>query len=662
MCDTSIIILPRHLPYLRSIKDTKFKSDRLSQNFFELREQCLKSGKLFEDPEFPCCEKSLLIREDDVGPVEWKRPKELVENPNFIVGGISRFDIKQGNVGNCWFLSTLASLTLHPELIDRVVPSNQSFDVNYAGIFHFRFWYYGKWVDIVVDDRLPVLEKNFYLAFDYSSEKNEFWSALLEKAFAKLYGSYGALIGGFPDEAMENLTGGIAERYFLNNPTPNNLFEILKKSFESPTIIACGIFSDYPELREKGLIAAHAYSITAAVTLGSSNLVRVRNPWGNEVEWNGPWSDTSPEWASLTKDIKDELNLRRNEDGEFWMSYNDFSKYFDIVEICHFAPEQGMDRKWKEIDLEEKWKGKTAGGNRIHPTYHKNPHFKLKFTTDGNQPKTLIIALMQKNIREEKNLCFKIGFDIYKFHESNDKKRIRKEFYNDLEEILPNRPKQHFSGFREECDRFKLDSGTYSIVVCTENPNQEAEFVLRILSESGSNVEILGPKEKALIKDKIYKRGKKSFKKHCGLDGEIDWLQLQTILTSKQTTNKCFRVCMPKPVNLDVQFSEKLCRVLVDAFDQNYSGKLSRNEFICLWRDLWQWKDTFETYRKKSSELELSPNELLVALDSIGVPLSKEDFKKLLNKNEMISFDASLIYAFQLQMNGVARRLLETSV
>ena len=48
-----------------------------------------------------------------------------------------------------------------------------------------------------------------------------------------------------------------------------------------------------------GLIRGHAYSVTAIKLVqlstgkvqGKIPLIRVRNPWGNEAEWKGAWSD-----------------------------------------------------------------------------------------------------------------------------------------------------------------------------------------------------------------------------------------------------------------------------------------------------------------------------------------------------------------------------------
>jgi len=67
----------------------------------------------------------------------------------------------------------------------RIIPEGQGFTSaeGYCGMFRFNFWVFGKWKKIIIDDLLPM--KNGRLVFVSSPERNEFWTALMEKAYAK---------------------------------------------------------------------------------------------------------------------------------------------------------------------------------------------------------------------------------------------------------------------------------------------------------------------------------------------------------------------------------------------------------------------------------------------------------------------------------------------
>uniref|UniRef100_A0A671TIL8 Calpain 1, (mu/I) large subunit b n=1 Tax=Sparus aurata TaxID=8175 RepID=A0A671TIL8_SPAAU len=472
-----------------------------NQDFQALKEECLQNDSLFEDPMFPAEPTSLGFKE--LGPftaktrgVEWKRPMELTENPQFIVGGATRTDICQGALGDCWLLAAIGSLTLNERLLHRVVPHGQTFNRQYAGIFHFQFWQFGEWVDVVIDDRLPV--KDGELLFVHSAEGSEFWSALLEKAYAKLNGSYEALSGGSTTEGFEDFTGGVSEMYELKK-APRDLYRIIGKALERGSLLGCSIditsAFDMEAVTFKKLVKGHAYSVTALRQVEyrgrQERLIRIRNPWG-QVEWTGAWSDNSSEWSSIDSAEKDEL-LCKMEDGEFWMSFQEFLRQFSRLEICNLTPDalsEDSTSFWNTTMFEGGWRrGSTAGGCRNHPnTFWINPQYKICLLEEDDDPEddeaacSFLVALMQKDRRRYRRHgqdVHTIGFAIYEYRGCHGV-HMKKDFFLRHSSCARS---ETFINLREVSTRLRLPPGEYLIVPSTFEPAKEADFVLRVFTE-----------------------------------------------------------------------------------------------------------------------------------------------------------------------------------
>ncbi|KAI5088919.1 calpain-8 [Silurus meridionalis] len=465
----------------------------LNQDYETLRSQCLMQNELFCDPSFSATFGSLGF--DKFGPnsnntkgVEWKRPGELCSKPQFIISGATRADVCQGALGDCWLMAAIASLTLNKDILARVIYPEQNFTDKYAGIFHFQLWQYGKWEEVVVDDRLPT--KKGKLLFVKSAEQKEFWSALLEKAYAKVNGCYENLCGGHAREAQEDFTGGIAEWFSLNN-APSNLFDIMKKALSRGSLLSTSITVKdglKKRLSKKHLFKKHAYSITDATEVqakhGRFKLVRLRNPWGHK-EWTGAWSDCSKEWSQVSPEDKAKLCYSAD-DGEFWMSYSDYIQRYSKLEICNLTPNMTIDGNlgcWNFCQFEGTWKvGATAGGCLNFPaTFSTNPQFRVKLDIDsqGDDKCSVLIALMQKGARKAKQTGFngwKIGFYIYKY-------KGKQNVLLGCEDLQRSVAKSDITLKREVYLRFDLPLAEYVIIPATSEPNQEASFLLRVFSE-----------------------------------------------------------------------------------------------------------------------------------------------------------------------------------
>lgn len=129
------------------------------------------------------------------------------------LGEFSPAGIKQGKIGDCWFLAGSTAIAEDPTHMYPVVHKNSRHDYSPTGIFRYFFWVENKWVPINIDDQLPVGYKysnsRDYFA-PYGADRSTYgawWMPLLEKAYAKLNGNYDRIEWGSGYESLRQLSG-----------------------------------------------------------------------------------------------------------------------------------------------------------------------------------------------------------------------------------------------------------------------------------------------------------------------------------------------------------------------------------------------------------------------------------------------------------------------
>uniref|UniRef100_A0A1I8IV41 Calpain catalytic domain-containing protein n=1 Tax=Macrostomum lignano TaxID=282301 RepID=A0A1I8IV41_9PLAT len=470
---------------------------------------------------------------------------------------------------------------MYQDLFDQVVPTDQEFfDKKYCGMFKFRFWMFGEWKDIWIDDRLPTYANQ--LIFMHSADSDEFWSALLEKAYAKTMGSYRALVGGSSSEAMEDFTGGITEFFDLVNGPSAELFETMHKATKRCSLMGCGINAD-----------------------------------ANQIE------------ASASA-------CRIADDGEFWMSFDDFAQNFHKVEICHLGPDslgqdstRGKDALGSHHHHHGSWvRNVNAGGCRKYlDSFWLNPQFQVKIVDpdegDDEDLGSVIIGLMQKNMRKQgaaKNHF--IGYILYQVGESDPPGPKEMNFFK-YKASAARSPT--FGDTREITGRHKLAPGTYIIVPSTFDPNMEAEFLLRIYSEQPNESDEMDDTVNVPEVEKRtwnQPRGEKlmeaaACKAFSILMGDRPGFVVEDLM---EILNMAFTKSGPSGFT---GFSKEACRSLLAFVDVDQSGYLQFDEFKALWKCLRLWSVVFKAFDADSSG-DFNSFELRAALGCMG-PCSTGD-------------------------------------
>ncbi|KAF5401421.1 Calpain family cysteine protease [Paragonimus heterotremus] len=666
-----------------------------SASFEKLRMEALRSGHLFCDAAFPADDSSLYYSQRPPCHIVWMRPSEIVAAnsgggvvgiaprkirvPEFIgEGGAQLGELRQGELGDCWVVAALAAISAQPSLLTRVIPVGQSFRPEwYAGMFAFRFWRFGHWEEVIIDDRLPTRPGGQPL-FVHSGRTTEFWPALLEKAYAKLNGSYEALNVGLVGDAMDDLTGGLTESYILPaaeeqvTQLPPDLDDILIKSFDRRSLLTARIKTKgIPGpgfVIPSGFVPGQAFGLTdcrklrLTDTAGSRlvRLVRLRNLWpAVRVGWTGAWSEGSNEWLSLPAQDRIKVGLVKSED-EFWTSLEDFIANFEYLDICHLtepapptpsAPTTVQPSpNFPASHLRGRWlRGVSCGGRPyIRASHWANPQFRLVIgSPDSNDPDGLasvVIALMQadrRRLRHRAPRLASIGFVLYRLPSGSHPPMPRGFFESNHHTASVD----FFFDSREVVKRFRLLPGEYLIVPCTYSPDQPGDFLLRVLFDSVdrscepalervelSGLAASGPDSDSYF-DIIQPRLRRLFYEASGEAMAVDAFQLEPILNCLLRDDHRAPYTM---VNIDA------CRALVALLDRDGTGRLSESDFRRVWEILRCWSRLFASFDPQRTGYVTSL-DFRIIIEQAGYTLPHSLLSRLVHR--FVDVDWRLDYA-----------------
>lgn len=353
------------------------------------------------------------------------RGMECFDEPHIkLIGDVDPSSIEQGQVGNCWLLSGIASLAEFDGAIERLFRNTKDIDElpkdggnNYTvTLYDLTTW---KEVNIVVDERLCARADGTGRTFGVKpTEDGELWISYLEKAIAAHCGGWDKIDGGNCSHAWALLTG-VKEQYIIqkeegtdkficsarfntktkewarhenspldgdqglwqmpwpgtSNKTKGNSKPLTEKMVfrkiclwdKNNFLIGASSKGSSDKKSTDGIVDNHAYSVVdcrSDVAGTGIDMIQVRNPWGYGESKTGRFRHKGPGWKKFPQIRKQLKPIFGGNDGIFWLTRQEFFKYYDAIYVSASNMQKFLNKK----ELEKKKIKKEACIDRQHKT------------------------------------------------------------------------------------------------------------------------------------------------------------------------------------------------------------------------------------------------------------------------------------------------------
>lgn len=379
---------------MQKVKDLTLKVSQIQRNFTE-------QGLLYEDPEFPALNTFLFSTDEEMDAVldtmknwEWLRPSEIFAKTVFYdTASQYNTELRLGTYSSIKFVNAVATLT-HSRQIEQIFVDVDHINMGYVC---FQFFKNCEWQYVLIDTRLPFSTELKKFLFSHNGSFDVMWLALLEKAYAKLNGKYQYLSSLSYEDILIDMSCCSLDKIKVSDPdnesivNSKKLFSTISNymSSKNPHIVVCmnknkkAVHAGMPDAGEYGIFENLVHTIInyEDITHKDFKFFRIKNFWGSDSNWSGPFSNNSDEWEKY-KSLRDELlNSRKyfnDSYNKYFMKYENFIKEFNTVYIIKiFDP-----TVYKTYSLKGYWQDKTLAGCPVdlNTKYPINTRFEHNFT------------------------------------------------------------------------------------------------------------------------------------------------------------------------------------------------------------------------------------------------------------------------------------------